>query len=59
MLKHLLVLGSTHKPFFNEILGEFHGVLEEFLKPGVPLNYKNQAFFLYFGFLFRYWDVIS
>ncbi|XP_063677476.1 uncharacterized protein LOC134813571 [Bolinopsis microptera] len=41
MLKYLLVLGSTHKPFFNEILGEFHGVLEEFLKPGVLITHWN------------------
>ena len=34
MLKYLIVVGSTHKPFFMEILEEFHGVLEEFLKPG-------------------------
>ncbi|KAL5265817.1 hypothetical protein ACHWQZ_G006497 [Mnemiopsis leidyi] len=41
MLKYLIVVGSTHKPFFMEILEEFHGVLEEFLKPGVLVTHWN------------------
>ena len=38
-LKYLLIIASTHKPFFLEIFDEFKDVVNEFLKPGVLGKY--------------------